>query len=356
VDAGGANGQLRVGACLSLSGKFSRFGRQAARALRVWAALDGEAEVLIEDDASDVRRLQGLLPGVAARSDLLLGPYSTVLMRAAGDMAAEAGWLLWNHGGSGDDVETAHPGHVVSVLTPTSRYMEPFLSHLAASADPIAELRIAHGKGRFGRQVARGAEVYARQMGFSHVSTGPADAILSEELPQDWVLITAGTFEEDTETVMRARGLGQPPRVTCAVAAGVREFGQAVESPDGTFGIAQWFPGTGQPALLGPSEREFLDAYHAAAGELPGYPAAQAAATAVLAVHCARQAGRTDRELLWPAVAALDASTLFGAFKIDQATGAQVSHRTVLIRWADEEPIAIQTQAEATQPTTLKAG
>jgi hypothetical protein len=30
------------------------------------------------------------MPGVAARSDLLLGPYSTVLMRAADDMAAEA--------------------------------------------------------------------------------------------------------------------------------------------------------------------------------------------------------------------------------------------------------------------------
>jgi branched-chain amino acid transport system substrate-binding protein len=94
---------------------------------------------------------------VAARSDLLLGPYFTVLRRAADDMAAEAGWLVWNHGGSGDDVETAHPGHVVSVLTPTSRYMQPFLSHLAASADPTAELRIVNGKGRFGRQVAGGA-------------------------------------------------------------------------------------------------------------------------------------------------------------------------------------------------------
>jgi hypothetical protein len=245
---------------------------------------------------------------VAARSDLLLGPYSTVLMRAADDMAAEAGWLVRNHGGSGDDVETAHPGHVVSVLTPTSRYMQPFLSHLAASADPTAELRIAHRKGRFGRQVAGGAEAHAWQLGFSHVSTGPAAAMLSDELPEDWVLITAGTFEEDTETVTRARCLAHPPRVTCAVAAGVREFREAVESPDGTFGIAQWFPESGQPALLA-SEREFLDAYHATAGELPGYPAAQAAATAVLAVHCARQAGRTDRELPWPAVAALDTST-----------------------------------------------
>jgi hypothetical protein len=42
-------------------------------------------------------------------SDLLLGPYSTVLMRAADDMAAKAGWLVRNHGGSGDDVERLTP-------------------------------------------------------------------------------------------------------------------------------------------------------------------------------------------------------------------------------------------------------
>jgi branched-chain amino acid transport system substrate-binding protein len=353
---GGARGQLTVGACLSLSGKFSRFGRQAARALEVWASLDGAAKVLIEDDASDVRRLQAVLPGVAARCDLLLGPYSTVLMRAAGDMAAEAGWLVWNHGGSGDDVETAHPGHVVSVLTPTTRYAEPFLSHLAACAGPVPPLRIAHGKGRFGRQVASGAEAYARQLGFGRLSVGPADAMLRGELPEDWVLVTAGTFEEDIETVTRARGLARPPRLTCAVAAGVRDFGEAVEHPDGTFGIAQWFPGSDQPPLLGPSESEFLNAYHASAGGPPGYPAAQAAAAAVLAAHCARQAGSTERELLWSAAASLDTSTLFGTFKIDQANGAQISHQTVLIRWADTEPIAIRTQAERTQQTTLKMG
>ena len=55
-------------------------------------------------------------------------------MRAAGRMAAESGWLVWNQGGSGDDVERAHPGHVVSILTPTSRYAEPFLRRLASEA------------------------------------------------------------------------------------------------------------------------------------------------------------------------------------------------------------------------------
>ena len=116
------NGRLRIGACLSLSGKFAQFGRQAAQGLETWRSLDGTAEILVEDDRSDRKTLETVLPGVAARCVILLGPYSTQLMRAAGRIAAESGWLVWNQGGSGDDVERAHPGHVVSILTPTSRY------------------------------------------------------------------------------------------------------------------------------------------------------------------------------------------------------------------------------------------
>ena len=46
-------GRLRVGACLSLSGKFAQFGRQAALGLEAWRSLDGDAELVIEDDESD---------------------------------------------------------------------------------------------------------------------------------------------------------------------------------------------------------------------------------------------------------------------------------------------------------------
>jgi len=53
ADPGCASRPLRVGACLSLSGRFARFGSQAARALQVWSLLDGDAEVVIEDDRSD---------------------------------------------------------------------------------------------------------------------------------------------------------------------------------------------------------------------------------------------------------------------------------------------------------------
>jgi hypothetical protein len=336
---------LRIGACLSLSGRFAPFGRQAARGLDAWRSLDGSADILLEDDHSDPRTLGAVLPGVARRCDLLLGPYSTHLMRVAGRMAAESGWLIWNHGGSGDDVEGAHPGHVVSVLTPTSRYAEPFLRWLAREPrEPGAprDLCVVHGPGSFGRQVADGAEVIARRLGLRVVRAVSSDQIPPPGMPAGWDLFSAGTFEQDAELVAQALGRLAPPRHVCAVAAGVREFGRVVENPDGVFGIAQWFPGGGRAGALGPAEAAFIGAYTDRAAALPDYPAVQAAAGAVIAVHCARLAGATSRDRLWATAVGLETSTLFGGFGIDKDTGAQVRHQTVLVRWANGEPVPVR--------------
>jgi len=321
---------LRVGACLSLTGRFARFGRQAARGLEAWRGLADNVVLVIEDDESSLARLAAVLPAVAGRCDILLGPYSTRLMRAAGPVAADYGWLLWNHGGSGDDVEGAHPGHVVSVLTPATRYAEPFLRHLAGS-QPAARLSVRHGKGPFGRQVAEGALAAARQLGIRVLPGTPEPA----DLPGEWGLLCAGTFEEDVEAVRRARSLPDPPDVICAVAAGVREFGQAVADARGIFGVGQWLPGTGGRCDLGPAEADFL----AACAAIPDYPAVQAAAAAVIATHCAELAGGTGAEALWQAALGLRTRTLFGGFAIDP-TGVQVGHDATLARWTADGPVA----------------
>jgi ABC-type branched-subunit amino acid transport system substrate-binding protein len=330
-------GQLRIGACLSLSGKFAQFGRQAAKGLEAWRSLDGDADILIQDDESDRRTLEAVLPGVAARCDILLGPYSTQLMRAAGNIAAERGWLIWNQGGSGDDVEEAHPGHVISVLTPTSRYAEPFLLKMAGEADSPGDLCIVQGPGSFGRQVAEGAATIAHRFGIRTMRVSPDDQIPPHGMSADWSLFSAGVFEQDAELVAKVLPLPDPPRQVCAVAAGIREFGQAVDDPDGAFGIAQWFPGSTADVALGPSEADFVGAYTGPAGSLPDYPAVQAAAGAVIATHCAQLAGSTSRDDLWAAAAELETSTFYGDFKIDPRSGAQVKHQTVLVCWKDGE-------------------
>jgi Periplasmic binding protein len=318
-----------VGACLSLSGRYARFGSQAARALQAWAALDGDAGLIIEDDHSNPGMLQALLPKVAAGCDVLLGPYSTQLARVAGMMAAAAGWLVWNHGGSGDDVQAACPGHVVSLLTPASRYAERFICDVVAGTD--LELWIGQGKGSFGRQVADGAQKIAEQAGVCTRRLGNGDSWPCPAGP--WALVSAGTFEDDVRAVNRARRQPDPPRLIFSVAAGVREFAGEVDDPEGVYGVGQWFPGSATRADLGPAEDAFLAAYATMTDQPVDYPGVQTAAAAIIAAHCARQARSTARGQLWAQAAALDTTTLFGGFRIDPVTGAQVKHEAALVRW-----------------------
>lgn len=325
------NARLRIGACLSLSGRFAAFGRQAATGLETWRQLTGAADLVISDDRSDRHTLAAVLSDVAARCDLLLGPYSTVLARAAGELAAQQGWLIWNHGGAGDDIQAAHPGHAVSVLTPAGRYARPFLRHLLGQArhQEPGELVIVTGPGSFGRQVASGALALAGQLGISAVSATPDQALPPAG---NWDLLSAGVFEDDASLVARVRRRPNPPRTICAVAAGIAEFSAAVPHPDGIYGVAQWLPGSGTAARTGPAETDFLAA---CPGGRPGYPAVQAAAGAVIAVRCAQLAASTRPADLWAAAAALRTTTLFGAFGIDSRTGSQQHHQTVLARWTD---------------------
>jgi branched-chain amino acid transport system substrate-binding protein len=331
--------RLRLGACLSLSGRFARFGRQAADGLRAWQMLAGDGiELRVEDDGSDADRVASAIARVAAGCELLLGPYSTQLMREAGRAMADVDGLLWNHGGSGDDVQGLSPGRIVSVLAPTSRYAEPFVRTRAGEADR-APLWVVRGRGRFGRQVAAGAVRQAERLGLESVEKrADENGVSFEEAPDAWDLFSVGTFEDDVAIVNHASSARRPPRALCSVAAGVRDFASMVERPDGIYGIAQWFPGRGAQPDLGPTESDFLAAYRRIAGEWPDYPAVQAAAAAALALHCAQVAGSAESDALWTIATRLETSTLYGAFKTDSRTGAQLGHTPVLLRWRHDEP------------------
>jgi ABC-type branched-subunit amino acid transport system substrate-binding protein len=327
--------RLRLGAVLSLTGRFARFGVQAAHGLECWRELTAGVEVVIEDDRGDPATVRRQLDSVSRRCDLLLGPYSTVLMRAAAKAAMQNDRVLWNHGGSGDDVQRAAPGRVVSVLTPTSEYAVPIVHHLAETLDHV-RLVLVEGRGRFARQVVAGAERTATRAG---IETERADL---DTLPCDgrpWDLFCAGTFEEDVALVTAARTSSVPPRTVGTVAAGVREFHDAVGDSDGVLGVAQWFPGTAGDVAIGPSEDAFLAAYRRRTGTLPDYPAVQAATAAALAVHCAGLAGGTGANDLWRAATSLRTTTLFGAFAIDDA-GVQTAHRMRMLHWLRGELVA----------------
>lgn len=315
---------LRAAACLSLTGRFAPFGRQAADGLRLWADHAG-AELTVVDDESDAAVLADRLPALAALTGLLFGPYSTVLMRAAIPIAERSGRLLFNHGGSGNTPGPA--GRVVDVLTPASRYAEPFITVL--TDDGRAPLYTAVRRGRFGRDVITGGTGAATAAGIE-VCTLDLD-----NPPQGpWDLLSAGVYEDDIATVRAARSLPCPPRRLCSVAAGVARFADDVEEPDGTYGIGQWAPRTaGGPVDAGLDEQALLAAWRDSHGGTPDYPGVQAYAAGLIAARAAEDAGTTEPDPLWRAVSALDLNTVFGRFQLDPATGEQTGHQAVLTRW-----------------------
>lgn len=331
--------RLRLGACLSLTGRYGRFGRQAAHGLQVWQQLAGNGvEVVVEDDGSEPEGFAARLSRLASSCDVLLGPYSTQLMREAGHAMSDIDGLLWNQGGSGDDVQALCPGRIVSVLAPTSRYAVPFVRERAALGDgKRAPLWVIRGRGRFGRQVAAGAVEQAHRDDLETVELRTGDGPLFDDVPEVWDLFSAGRFEDDVAIVKEARSARHAPRAICSIAAGVQDFAGEVDDVDGVLGIAQWLPGRTAVPELGPAESEFIESYRDLTNTLPDYPAVQAAAGAVLAVHCVEAARSTEPDAIWAVAAELETTTLLGGFRIDPTTGAQVTHTPVLVQWRGGE-------------------
>lgn len=307
---------IRAGACLSLTGRFAQFGIQSANGLRLWADTAG-VELTVLDDESEPAVLTERLTALAPEVDVLFGPYSTVLTRAAIPVAVAAGRLLFNHGGSGGDLY--RPGEVVNVLTPARRYAEPFIAHLAELGD--GPLFTTTGRGAFGRDVVGGAAEAAR-------AAGIRTEVLNGKRPPvgEWGLISAGVYEDDVAAVREARAMANPPRLVCSVAAGVASFAGDLDEPEGVYGIGQWVPGAVRAVDAGMDEATFLGAWSKRYGGAPDYPAVQAYAAGVIADAVAPGA-------TWDTIAGLDVTTVFGRFRLDASTGEQIGHASVLTRW-----------------------
>jgi ABC-type branched-subunit amino acid transport system substrate-binding protein len=325
---------------LSLSGPFARQGREAARGLALWADEAGVALTVVDDGGSRAAATRAYGGWLDAGVDLLLGPYGSGLVRAVAPPVCGAGRLLWNHGGSADDL--ARPG-LVSLPAPASTYFHGAVD--VAAAGGVGRLLAARGAGPFARAVAEGAAARAAARGLD-ARTVDAASLAAADAAGAAVLVV-GRFEEDIALVRRLREpshrgtpLGspeplrpRPPALLGAVAAGLPAFGELGEAAEGVLGPVQWWP-TSRTPRVGPSGADFTAGYRRRFGHEPSYVAAQAAAAGHLAL-AAHRLGLAPGDLPgWRT------STLLGDFALDGAW-RQVGHRVTTIRWRDGRMVPV---------------
>ena len=332
---------------LSLSGPFARQGLEAARGLAGWAEETGVRLTVVDDGGSRQAATRAYGAWLDAGVDLLLGPYGSGLVRAVAPPVCGAGRLLWNHGGSADDL--ARPG-LVSLPAPASTYFDGAVDEAAALR--VGRLLVASGAGPFARAVAEGAVARASAHGLDARTVG-AGSLAAEDA--GGAVLVVGRFEEDVAQVRLLRGLpnrgtprstGAPPRgspdpsggspgpprprgpaLLGAVAAGLPAFGELGAAAEGVLGPVQWWP-TSRTPQVGPSGADFAAGYRRLVGHEPSYVAAQAAAAGYLAL-AVHGLGLAAEDLPgWRT------STLLGDFALD-GSWRQVGHRVTTIRWRD---------------------
>lgn len=313
--------RTRAAATIGLSGPLALQGRQAARGLELWATAD-QIELEIVDDAgrpataSDVYR-----NWLSAGTDLLLGPYGSSLVRRVGPVTSGGEVLLWNHGGSADDLIRPL---VVPVSAPASTYFSGAIDLTHRTG--LERVVLARGRGRFAAAVTAGARERSAELGLAFRDVHLSEWSVAGSL-ENAALLIVGTFTEDLALVKKVRAGRWPGLVGC-VAAGLLEFGDRLgPASEGIVGPVQWISQQTIPEV-GPVAADFRLRYQRAYGEPPGYVAVQAAAAGFLSAEAHRQGYDHDQVRQWRT------TTLHGFFALDE-TWRQVGHTPITIEWRD---------------------
>ena len=367
---------IKAGIAVSLTGQYRTQGCQALAGLSAWVEDANRAggisvgpsrrrvDLVHYDDGSLAAGAEAATRRLIEedRVDLIFGPYSSGLTRAAAAVTADRQQVLWNHGGA-DAVYL--PGRRIVGILVGARYYLMSLPRLVRTIDPTASaLAIVRcSTGAFSRLVSEGLRAEALRRGFSQVMCQefPPDqsdfSTLADEIARanPDLLLVVGRIRHD---IAIARALvcrlepSTRPTAAAVVAAGIDQFGTELGADaEGFIGPSQWEPPTPDseekvPApYFGPTPlqvRESLNRASAAAGGLPvDYPMAQAYAAGLVAERCALEAGSLEPEELWRAAGKLDFHTFFGKFKIHPALGWQAGHSMPLVQWQQGRKVVI---------------
>src|SRR5258708_121648 len=143
--------EVAVGLSISLTGRFRPQGQQALQGIRLWQSyINAQGGIAVRngekrsvrlnwyDDRSQIsfarKNVFQLLR--EDKIDILLGPYSSSLTMAVVEIAEEYKKVLWNYGGSSDEIFSDGRHYFVGIASPASPHLQA-VPHLLSEQDPV---------------------------------------------------------------------------------------------------------------------------------------------------------------------------------------------------------------------------
>src|SRR5215470_13361359 len=167
-----SEGEITAGMSLSLSGRSRIQGQQALCGLLLWQSLvNAQGGVAVDaanrrpvrliwyDDFSQAHRARTNVLRLLREDkvDILFGPYSSGLTMSVAEIAEEYRKVLWNYGGSSDEIFRRGRRYLVGIASPASDYLSALPRWLAEECPALGRICVLYsGRGTFAWHVARG--------------------------------------------------------------------------------------------------------------------------------------------------------------------------------------------------------
>lgn len=353
---------LTIGLSAQISGRHSVQGKESLKGIRLLVenlcARGGiktragkvfVPELVFYDDGSlpEKTRENTLRLLEKDRAHVLLGPYSSSLALVCARTAAEAGRVVWNHGGSSEDIPGAGGARAVSAITGASSYFHGVVEMVGGFRDRPREIALLGLSGSgFAESVCGGARLRAESLGIKaptlYFQGGTRD--FSREISAagkrgaDCVLCCGGMEDDINLALWVSENERGSFRVVATLAAAVNEFANRLgRRSEGFVSTSQWEPALEAPVDFGPSAGEFSREFEKAYGYVPDYTAAQSFNMGLIVARLVERTSSADDNVLFEEALRSEFTTFYGNFRLDPRTLAQTGHRMLVTQWQNGE-------------------
>src|SRR3990170_4352026 len=175
--------EIKLGVSISLSGRYSVQGRESFEGLELWVKDANQSggilikkngkrlpvKLIYYDDESSVETCKILVERLIIKDkvDALIGPYSSGLTLSVAPIAEKYKKILWNHGGSSDEIFKKGFRYIVSTISPASKYLNGIIDMVRKIDQGAKKIAIFQAEDSgFSANVAGGAKRYGKEKGF----------------------------------------------------------------------------------------------------------------------------------------------------------------------------------------------
>jgi branched-chain amino acid transport system substrate-binding protein len=348
-----AQGPIRIGASLSLTGTYAQPGRYQHEGYKLCekelnakgGLLGRKIEFVVYDDKSDpatgVRLYEKLI--TEDKVDAVMGPYSSAITEAVANVTEKYRKVMVAPLGATSSIFKKGRKYAIMMLSPAEVYLEGLVD--IAAKRGLKTIAVINEDTLFPKTSANGTVDLAKKAGLSVVyqeayPKGNQDfsAVLTKLRAANPDVIAAATYFDDAVAIARQmRELNVNPKMFGVTVGGdIPKFQELLkQTAEYIYSASQW-----ESVLPYPGAKEFSEAYTKDFGHEPSYHSGAGYGGCVLYAEGVKRAGSLEADRVRDALLGLKIRTMFGDYQVDK-DGFQTAHKMVLLQWQDGKRMVV---------------